>query len=275
MMELPEAAAIAIQVNKTIRGKRIAGVTAAHTPQRLAWYYGEPGTYPELLSGRTVGAARPLGGMVEIEAGQARILFSEGAAVRFHDRGRPRPPRHQLLIEFDDGSALTATVQMYGGMGAFPEGGLDNPYYKVAGAKPSPLTSAFDRAWFDGIARGDDARKLSLKALLATNQRVPGLGNGVLQDILWSARLHPKRKVSTLSPADLGELFRSVKATLSAMAAGGGRDTELDLFGRPGGYRTVLSKNTLGRPCPSCGGGITKEAYMGGAVYYCRKCQVL
>lgn|GEM_PF-2077218 len=30
------------------------------------------------------------------------------------------------------------------------------------------------------------------KAFLATEQRIPGLGNGVLQDILWTARIHPK-----------------------------------------------------------------------------------
>ena len=273
MMELPEAVNIATQINQTARGKRIASVTAAHTPHRLAWYYGEPPTYRELLSGRALGTARPLSGMVEIEAGQARMLFSEGAGVRLHGRGQPRPAKHQLLIELDDGSALSATVQMYGGVGAFPQGALDNPYYRVAREKPSPLTPAFDRAWFDGIVRGDGAGKLSLKALLATNQRVPGLGNGVLQDILFNARMHPKRRVSTVSREDLEGLFLSLKTTLSAMAAAGGRDTELDLFGRPGGYRTILSQKTLAQPCPSCGGAIRKEAYMGGAVYFCPQCQ--
>ncbi len=275
MMELPEAVNLAGQINETVRGKRIAGVTAAHTPHKLAWYYGEPGTYPELLVGLTLGQASPFGSMVEIEAGDVRILFGEGVGVRFHRRKDPRPARHQLLIEFDDGSAMSGSIQMYGGLGAFPKGGLDNPYYRVAKEKPSPLSSAFDRAWFDGIARRDDVQKLSLKALLATNQRIPGLGNGVLQDILFNAGMHPKRKVRALSTGDQEALFHSVKTTLSAMAAGGGRDTELDLFGGPGGYRTILSKNTLGRPCPSCGAAIRKEAYMGGAVYYCQQCQRL
>jgi formamidopyrimidine-DNA glycosylase len=273
MMELPEAVNMAGQINEIVQGKRIAGVTAAHTPHRLAWYYGEPETYADLLVGRTVGTASPFGGMVEIEAGDARILFGEGVVVRFHYRNKPRPARHQLLIDFDDGSALSASIQMYGGLGAFPEGGLDNPYYRAAREKPSPLSKAFHRAYLDGIVSGDEAQKLSLKALLTTNQRIPGLGNGVLQDILFNARMHPKRKVSALSEADQGALFRSVKTTLAAMAAGGGRDIELDLFGQPGGYRTILSKNTVGRPCPSCGAAIRKEAYMGGAVYYCPECQ--
>jgi formamidopyrimidine-DNA glycosylase len=45
----------------------------------------------------------------------------------------------------------------------------------------------------------DAVQKLSLKAALATEQRIPGLGNGSLQDILWQAHLHPKRKTNTLS----------------------------------------------------------------------------
>ena len=38
---------------------------------------------------------------------------------------------------------------------------------------------------------------------------------------------------------------------------------------------TLLSKNTFTEPCPGCGGAIVKEAYLGGAVYYCPVCQPL
>ncbi|WP_207226946.1 zf-TFIIB domain-containing protein [Cecembia calidifontis] len=37
----------------------------------------------------------------------------------------------------------------------------------------------------------------------------------------------------------------------------------------------MLSKNTFDHPCPKCGVKIVKEAYMGGAVYYCPNCQKL
>lgn len=42
-----------------------------------------------------------------------------------------------------------------------------------------------------------------------------------------------------------------------------------------GGYKSILSKNTYDLPCPLCGYGIVKEAYMGGSVYYCPECQKL
>jgi formamidopyrimidine-DNA glycosylase len=55
----------------------------------------------------------------------------------------------------------------------------------------------------------------------------------------------------------------------------GGRDTEKDLFGNIGGYKTILSKNTFKNPCPHCGDAIVKETYLGGAVYFCPTCQSL
>ncbi len=275
MIELPEALNIAGQINETISGKRIAGVTAAHTPHKLAWYYGDKAKYAALLVGRTIDRACAHGGLVEIKVGDANILLGEGTNIRFHAPGEPRPAKHQLLIEFEDGSAISAAVQMYGGMGAFREGELDNPYYRVAREKPSTFSPTFDRAYFDRIVSSPDLQKLSLKALLATEQRIPGLGNGVLQDILFNARWHPKKKTGTLSGKDRTELFKALKKTLSAMTAKGGRDTESDLFGRPGGYRTVLSKNTVNKPCPVCGTLIKKEAYLGGSIYYCETCQRL
>ena len=59
------------------------------------------------------------------------------------------------------------------------------------------------------------------------------------------------------------------------MAVQGGRDTEKDLFGNAGGYKTILSKNTVNEPCPKCNTEIRKEAYLGGSIYYCPCCQRL
>ncbi|MDD5016227.1 MAG: endonuclease VIII, partial [Atribacterota bacterium] len=39
--------------------------------------------------------------------------------------------------------------------------------------------------------------------------------------------------------------------------------------------RTLLSKNTIGKPCLVCGTDIQKVAYLGGAVYWCPMCQPL
>ena len=186
MIELPEAAVLAKQINETAVGKKIKNVIAAHTPHKLAWYFGDPQEYKGLLAGKIVSGATSYGGQVEITAGTAKLLFSDGVNLRYYNKGAKLPDKHQLLLEFDGGSCLVGWVQMYGGLSAFPDGKNDNKYYLVAKEKPSPLCSDFDEDYFKSLF-DEGIAKLPLKAFLATEQRIPGLGNGVMQDILFNA----------------------------------------------------------------------------------------
>jgi formamidopyrimidine-DNA glycosylase len=163
---------------------------------------------------------------------------------------------------------------MHGGLYAFATGSFNNPNLAAARAKPSPLVDDFDAAYFARIINAPGTEKLSLKALLATEQRIPGLGNGVLQGILFSASLHARRKVPDPTPVQRYALLAAIKSTLAEMTAQTGRDTELDLYGRPGAYCTLRSRHAVGEPCRRCGGAIRKEPYLGGAVYWCGGCQV-
>ena len=272
MLEIPEAVTISSQIKETLAGKKIAKVEAAHSPHGFAFYFGNPDDYPALLEGKTIDDAYPSGGQIEIAAGGARLTLNDGTTPRWHKAGSKVPAKHQLYLEFDDKSFITCTVQMYGGMMAFPDGTNDNFYYLVGKEKPSPLTAAFDEAYFDGLC-GKAKPNTSAKALLATGQRIPGLGNGCLQDILFTAGINPQTKLSSLSDGQLANLFDSLKRVLLAMTDGGGRDTEKDLYGCPGSYITVLSSKTWGGLCPACGGAIVRKAYLGGNVYFCPSCQ--
>jgi formamidopyrimidine-DNA glycosylase len=272
MLEIPESTTLAKQLNQTVRGKVIQSAKANTSAHKFAFYFGDPEAYHARLAGQSIGDSHGLGSMVEISAGNKRIVLGDGANLRYFESPDLAPTKHQLYLAFEDGSVLTASVQMYGAVLAFEDGQLDSDYYTVAKQKPFPLTPAFDMDYFVSLV-DDAAVKLSAKAFLATHQRIPGLGNGVLQDILFNAKIHPKRKMGTLSKDEYEALFFSIKNTLACMTEQGGRDTEKDLFGNPGGYTTLLSKNTVGKPCPVCDAEIQKCAYMGGAVYWCPGCQ--
>lgn len=275
MIELPEAQVLAAQFQTTLVGKTIHAVVAASSPHKFAWYHGDPAAYPARLVGSLIQSAEAHGGMLQVNLSRAHLLFSEGVNLRLLAPGQPPPPKHQLLLHFSDGGALSASVQMYGGLLCWGlEEELDNPYYQVACQKPSPLNPAlFTEAYFLSLFTSEAAQPLNLKAALATGQRVPGLGNGVLQDILWKARLSPKRRLNTLSAAQMRTLYHALVSVLAEMTRLGGRDTEKDLFGNPGGYLTVMSAKNNGAPCPACGTPITREAFMGGSVYTCPSCQ--
>lgn len=275
MIEIPESYTISQQLNITIKGKTIMNVYANSSPHKFAWYSGDPDNYHALLTGKKIDCVKAYAGLVEIQAENTRILMCDGVNIRYFESGEKLPNKHQLHIEFEDLSSLVCSVQMYGGLWAFNDGENDNPYYLIAKQKPSPLSDSFDKKYFDKLVSTEASGNLSVKAFLATEQRIPGLGNGILQDILYNAKIHPKRKVKTLNQSETDGLFDSIKSTLFEMASKGGRDTEKDLFGCNGGYITFVSKNTVGKPCPVCGTIIIKEAYLGGSIYYCSNCQVM
>ena len=122
-------------------------------------------------------------------------------------------------------------------------------------------------AWFTGSSE-EYAEQLSGKT-------IPGLGNGVLQDILYHTHIHPKKKISGLTDKERENLFYQIKETMNDIYHLGGRSTESDLFGANGKYVACLSKDTAGMACPRCGETIAKENYLGGSIYYCRGCQPL
>lgn len=275
MIELVEASLLSEQLNNTIRGKRITKVTTLYSPHKFTFFHGDPQNYDALLRDRRIGESSPNGGQIRMEIEDLILVIGDGIDLRYHEKDAKLPAKHQLLMEFTDGSALSGSTQMYGFLWCVREAEFDNPYYLVGKEKPSPLTDQFDLEYFMRILDAPRAEKLSTKAVLATEQRIPGLGNGVLQDIMYEAGLHPKRKVATYTEEDKLRLFHAIKETLSLMVNQGGRDTEKDLFGIPGGYRTKMSKNTVGKACPKCGQTIQKEAYLGGSIYYCSACQTL
>lgn len=274
MIEIPESRTLAQQVAGMLSGRTITDVFNATHPHKFTWYSGDPADYRALLAGKAILSAEGHGAFVDMLLDDdTHIAVSDGVNLRYYPAEAEIPSKYQLLVTLDDEAFLVFTVAMYGGINAF-RGVFDNPYYLGALSKPSPLDERFDAVCFDRLVAGAKPN-LSVKAFLATEQRIPGLGNGVLQDILFKARIHPKRKLATLGDRELENLYVVIKNVLREMTAAGGRDTEKDLFGNFGGYRVLLSKNTWREPCPVCGGALVKEAYLGGAVYYCPHCQPL
>jgi formamidopyrimidine-DNA glycosylase len=272
VLEIPEAQIISEQINKHLAGKEIENVIANNSPHKFAWFAGNPDEYRQNLINKVIEKARPVGGLIEMNIGNQKMVFSDGVQLIWLQKSDKIPEKHQLLLNFSDGTSLVAKIQMYGGIWCFKEGKWENEYYEIAREKPSPLWEEFDFKYLEKLLK--KYPKKSAKAFLATEQRIPGLGNGVLQDILFDAKIHPKTKIEFLSEIEKMNLFKSIKNILSRMVEFGGRDTEKDLLGNPGKYKTKMSKKTVGTTCPDCGGTIKKTTYLGGSIYYCEICQI-
>jgi len=272
MLELPESRNLAEQIKTSLLGKTVMSVNINKSPHKFAWFSADEIVYQKKLTDKTIADANAYGGMVEIVVDDMRLVFFDGTNLRFYAQGEKLPDKHQLHIEFSDFSSFICSVQMYGGILLFGKTDEDNIHYHTSKTKISPLSNENTADYFfclmDGVKQ-----TYSIKAFLATEQRYPGLGNGVLQDILFNAKVHPRRKLESLSQQEKEAVYNSMRQTLLEMTIKGGRDTEKDIFGCPGGYKTKLSAKTKSQPCPDCGNNIVKEAFMGGNVYFCPTCQ--
>jgi formamidopyrimidine-DNA glycosylase len=78
-----------------------------------------------------------------------------------------------------------------------------------------------------------------VKARLMDQQRIAGIGNLLADEILWRARVHPARRVGTLTEAEQGRLLRACRDSIRAALRDGGVHT-----------LTVVPYRRRGASCP-------------------------
>lgn len=273
MLELPETYTFSKQLNDRLAGKQLAAGTLQASPHKFA-FFTEEVDYSSVLEKQIISKVYPVAAYITIEfSGGSRLLFRDGIRFYLADSENNLPKKHQLLLAFSDGTFLACSVAMYGAMMFYPdEKEQTDIYYRAAAEKPVPYDAVFDFSYYQSLIP-ENPKKMSLKAFLGTEQRIPGLGNGCLHDIFFVAGMRPRRQLASLNETEHRTLYKSVVQTLTKMKDGGGRDTEKDIYGQPGGYQTILSKNTYKSGCKVCGADIVKENFLGGTIYYCPECQ--
>ena len=275
MIELPEALTIARQMTDELRGKRIRAGTRGNTPHKFAFYSRPPEEYEAVLGGKKMGAARGHGSSIiaSVQPGHALVLGSGGERILYHQDASTLPKKHHLLLEFSDGTFLTVTVQGWGAALLLKDSELAG-HNLVGPERVSPISDAFTFEHFQqlfGELKKEDAR--SVKFFVITDPGVWGVGNGYLQDILFRAKIHPRKRSIDITETEKRALYKAIRTTLKQAAESGGRDTERDLYNNPGRYQRILDSKKVDQPCPECGTPIEKIQYLGGASYFCPDCQ--
>jgi formamidopyrimidine-DNA glycosylase len=275
MIELPEAMTISRQMNGELTGKRIRTVVFGTTPHKFAFVNRSPEEYVSILESSVIGRSREQGSLilVDIEPDYALELGGGGERILFHKSEKTIPKKHQLLLEFDDGTYFTVTVQGWGSVKLLDKTKLSEKGY-LRFDSYGPLEDGFTYAYFSGLFDDidpDDPR--SIKYFVISDPGIKGVANGCLQDVLFRAKIHPKRVVADIADWEREAIYEALKSVLKEMTDQGGRDSERDLYNNKGGYRRILDSRTKGKPCPVCGATIEKIQYLGGASYFCPVCQ--
>lgn len=276
MIELVEALIIARQMDGELKGKRIESGIRGNAPHKFAFYSQPSEEYETNLKGKIMGETTDHGSAILacVEPDYVLVLGGGGERILFHPSEKTLPKKHQLLLQFQDGTYLTVTVQGWGNVLLLPwSEAADHPH--VGEGRVSPLSDAFTFEYFEGLfeeLEEEDPR--SVKFFIISQPGIWGVGNGYLQDILFRARIHPKRRAVDMGEGERRTLYEATRETLKQAVDMGGRDTERDLHNRPGGYRRIMDSRNVGQPCPECGTPIEKIQYLGGACYFCPGCQV-
>ncbi len=132
--------------------------------------------------------------------------------------------RHDHLVLRTAGNAAVFTdPRMFGRIDL--QSSADPPAWWTRLA-PAVLSGDFSR---DAVAAYLRRRKRSpIKAVLLHQDRFPGVGNWMADEILWRAGIHPARAAGSLDQSETGALWRACRQVCrSALATIGGRGTKL------------------------------------------------
>jgi len=271
MLELPEITTLCRQLQSSVADKTIRQVSVLSSPHKFAFFNRPAEDYPRLLVGRTLKQFHACGNYAILNLGNdlSLVLGDMGGRLLYHPAGEVLPQKHQLLIQFEDQTSLTLTLQMWGAILLLNPSQLAS-HSRLSHLSPAPLDDAFTLEHFQQRVNSIPLHEQrSLKFFIISQFGLPGVGNGCLHDILFNARLHPKFPLADLTPALQLNLWQAARATLRQMTDAGGRSSEHDLFDLPGGYVPTLSNDKVGSPCPVCGTPIERIIYLGGASFFC------
>ena len=170
--------------------------------------------------------------------GRLLVDGTPGVESLLYTSDRELPAWDRLAVVFAGGGAMVVRdPRRLGGAELDPDETRLGP--DAASLTPSVLTRLLDGS------------RAPLKARLMDQARVSGLGNLLVDEVLFQAGLDPAREAGSLTAADVRRLHRAIRRTLADLGERGGSHTgDLIPARRPGGVcprdGTALVRGTVG-----------------------------
>jgi formamidopyrimidine-DNA glycosylase len=243
--ELPEVETVARDLRGLVVGARISGV-------RVSWLKTLRSQDTEAFSRAVVGRA------IVGTSRRAKLVvldLDDGGAITIHLKmsgqlfvlpaTAPDDAYVRLAIGFDDGRELRfRDIRKFGRVGLARR---DGPGGELRGELGGPRTfrgfgpEPLDPAFGPrAFRRRLLARRGRLKPTLMDQAFLAGVGNIYAVEALWAARLHPLRTAATLRPPDAGRLYRALRAILEEAVER--RGSSVDDYTAPDGDGTMQER---------------------------------
>ena len=278
-IELPEAKILAEQMNKALRGKRIKAYDLQNYErlQRIGMIDKDLTTFERILNKRVISVISR-GNVIRLKLSDKMnlILAPEyGGKISYLSRNNTVPSKYHLKVAFDDDTLLTVRLTSMGLIHAAKDNELAHLYVYQRDFNEnvaSPIDPEFTLEQFSQLL---SQKNTMLKTVLVGKDAiVVGLSNSAFQDILYRARLHPKRKAAELSVDEKQKLYDAMRFVLRERVNKNGKNLFYDLYGNQGGYTPSMGPHMKQETCKTCGTQIMKLNVGGGSVYLCSLCQV-
>jgi formamidopyrimidine-DNA glycosylase len=154
----------------------------------------------------------------------------------------------RLVVGFEDGGTMAVRAPRRLG------GAELDPDESLLGPDAATLAPA-------GLARVLTGSQSPLKARLMDQARIAGLGNLLVDEILYRAGLDPARPAGSLSDAEMKRLHRWIRRILTELGPLGSHAGELGPSRRPGGR------------CPADGAELVRRTIGGRTTWSCPRHQ--
>jgi formamidopyrimidine-DNA glycosylase len=278
-LELPEIKILEQQMCKTLHGKRIKSYQLRDYErlQKIGFMNRDLKAFDQLID-RRIESVVSRGNTILVKLSNATNLIlgpEYGGEIRYHDKGKTPQTKFHLRIDFEDDSALTVRLTSMGGIYVMKDDELPRSYFYKRDFNPdvpSPMEKDFTvNRFVDSLSKNDKALK---SVLVGKDAILVGISNSSFQDILYRAKLHPKRKASELNSEERTRLYDSIKHILSERIRLNGKEEFTDVYGRQGSYTPAMGPKMKGTKCMVCKTPIQKLSVGGGNVFLCPKCQV-
>ena len=208
---------------------------------------------------------------IETKGKQMRFVFGE-ASLGLHlgmtgkllvKKGDHEPGKHEhLVIRQEKRSLVFRDARMFG---ALKFESSAEPVWWTS-LPPEVVSRSFTlKAVADYLRR----RKGSpLKAVLLQQERFPGVGNWMADEILWRCKFHPARKAGTLDEEEGETVWRETKQLCrDALRIIG------DKYGRPPTSWLFRHRWRRGGKCPRDGAILERATIGGRTTAWCPECQ--
>lgn len=224
------------------------------------------------LVGATVVGTRRLGKNLFLELSTGPVLalhFGMTGDVGAYRDEPDRPRFTRVALELADGLRVAFIDPRKFGRIRLAGSVADFQRQKKLGPDALDLTLAELTAALQG-------RKTLLKPLLLDQRLAAGLGNWIVDEVLFQARLHPERVAGSLTVAEVGRLHAAIGLVLRTAIEAEARyrlfPTSFLIHAREWDAYPVAGSEAY-KHCPAGQHAIVKKYVGGRATYYCPVCQ--